>query len=59
MEKRQQLVQYLESLLHGPKQVITVSQLMKQFDMSYGEVTTTVMEWMVVKDAKKTTVLSA
>lgn len=59
MEKRQKLVQYLESLLVGPKQTITVSQLMKQFDMSYSEVTTTVMEWMVVKEAKTGTVLSA
>lgn len=56
MEKQQQLIAHLESLLHGPKQTIFVSELMVKFDMTYIEVTTTIAIWL---QQKHTTVLSA
>lgn len=53
MEKRQQLIHHLEGLLSGPQQIILVSELMQQFDMSYQEVTQTIMEFLTLLNAPK------
>lgn len=46
-QKQQQLIDYLNSLMHGPKQTILVSELMIKFDMPYVDVVLTVQAWLM------------